>query len=67
MPDLMEQIVDRIEDVTLDLKRGMRILVQTMEPCGCDSNKRSTGKKNACRLCNGRGFILDAKTFLPDE
>lgn len=62
--DLGERVIASLEEFRDDLRRGERIIVKTIEQCGCDSNPLSR-KQNQCHICGGRGFVIDGKTLLP--
>lgn len=71
MSDLGERIIESLENFASQLKRGERIMVTTIERCGCDSGNLDIhtppGIKPKCRICNGTGYIRYAKNWLPER
>ena len=68
MSDLMEQLVEQVRDIVEDLEPGARVIIHTTEPCGCQhygGEKVSKFQTTSCHICNDKGFIFDAQTFLP--
>lgn len=53
-----EEVVAALEDFTSQLRRGERIMVTTVERCGCD-------KEGGCQMCKG-GFVFSSKTLFPE-
>lgn len=63
---LAEKVVESLREFRDDLRRGERIVVRTIEQCGCESERLSK-HQTRCHICNGRGFVVDAFTFLPED
>lgn len=70
MSDLSDEIIERLTDCRDKLRAGERIMVTTLEQCGCatgvvhDSLSRHQA---ACHLCNGTGWIRGARTLLGEK
>lgn len=62
---IAEEIVASLEEFRDRLRSGERIVVQTIERCGCDSTPLSR-HHDQCHICGGRGFVIDATTLLPE-
>jgi len=66
--DIGEQIVESLEEFAEQLRSGERIMVTTLERCGCDPEyPESLGQATKCHICGGKGFIRHAKTWLGGE
>ena len=68
MKDWSEELIDCLEEFRNKLAVGERIMATTVTRCGCYCPQRIADDlmiygNPACRLCNGRGFVFDAKTL----
>lgn len=57
---LMDEIESEIRTIVNNLHKGERVMIVTTEKCGCTKNEK-------CHLCDSKGYIMDAKTWLPKK
>lgn len=62
--DLGEKVIERLEEFAEQLQRGERIMVTTLEQCGCGEGGEPWEN---CAGCHGTGFIRTVKNFLPGD
>lgn len=62
MNTIADAIVASLSEFAAKLESGERIMVTTIERCGCQTVTVSP-HNNKCHLCNGTGWIHGAKTL----
>ncbi len=63
--NLEERVTDALQELGEELEHGERIMVSTIEKCGCDPADPDTiGLGTKCHICNGSGYVVSAKTWI---